>query len=260
MQQPFGISTEVFDVGTLRPFLELPQAVYGPVGIVGEGYTGVGFTGSFDLKGEWGLSYDVFGGGQSLAEFFPPEAVALGEDFEEATEVEKTRNMVGAHLVLTAPLEGLSVGGSLYTGQEFAAHHSRRTGLGLQAQYSTGPWSLRSEFAHESIRGDLRTTGFYGEAAYRIDGHLQIAAQYGRLTSELAEVPAPATPSLLHHEETAVGLNYWWNSDFVFKLSFHHVDGNRLASPDPAELADAVASGTLKPRTNLVAFGAQFSF
>src|SRR6202171_944996 len=27
---PFGISTEVHDVGTLRPFLALPQAVYAP--------------------------------------------------------------------------------------------------------------------------------------------------------------------------------------------------------------------------------------
>src|SRR6185295_6741622 len=76
--QPFGISAEVFDVGTLRPFLELPQAVYGPVGIVGESYTGVGLTGSLELKGGWSLSYDVFGGGQHLEELFPPEAVLRG--------------------------------------------------------------------------------------------------------------------------------------------------------------------------------------
>ena len=36
VKQPFGISTEVFAVGTLRPFTELPQAVYGPAGLVGE--------------------------------------------------------------------------------------------------------------------------------------------------------------------------------------------------------------------------------
>jgi hypothetical protein len=258
VQQPFGISTEVFEVGTLRPFVELPQAVYGPVGIVGESYTGVGLTGSFDLKGAWDLTYDVFGGGQHLKEFFPPEAVARGEDFVEITEIEKTRDMVGAHLVLATPLEGLSIGGSFYTGLESAV--TRRKGRGLQAEYLTGPWSLRSEYAHETVRDDVKATGFYGEAAYHIDPHWQIAAQYGRLTTELVGVPAPSAPSLLDHEETAVGLNYWWDHNFVFKLSFHRVDGNRLAGPDPRDLAEAVASGTLKEKTNLVLFGAQFSF
>jgi len=255
---PFGISTEVFDVGTLRPFLELPQAVYGPVGIVGESYTGVGLTGSFDLKGGWGLAYDVFGGGQQLEEFFPPEAVALGEDFDEITRVEKTRDMLGARLVLATPFEGLSAGGSFYTGIESAI--SRRSAFGLQAEYRTGPWSLRSEYVHEVVRDDIKATGFYGEAAYRIGPHWQVAAQHGRFTLELAGVAEPAAPSLLEHEETAMSLNYWWNHNFVFKLSFHHVDGNRLAGPDPSELAGAVASGRLEPTTNLVAFGAQFSF
>ncbi len=260
VQHAFGISTEVFHIGTLRPFLALPQAVYGPVGIVGESYTGVGLTGSLELKGGWGLTYDVFGGGQHLEEFVPPEAVALGEDVEEVTEIEKTRDMLGAHVVLAMPWAGLSVGGSFYTGREFAAHASRRTGLGLQAEYLTGPWSIRSEYAKQSIRDDFSVRGFYGEAAYRLDPHWQIAAQYDRLISKLAKVPSPAVPSLLEHEEAAAGLNYWWNHNFVFKLSFHHVDGNRLAGPDPKELAAAVAAGTLKPKTNLVAFGAQFSF
>ncbi len=178
VQHAFGISTEVFHIGTLRPFLALPQAVYGPVGIVGESYTGVGLTGSLELKGGWGLTYDVFGGGQHLEEFVPPEAVALGEDVEEVTEIEKTRDMLGAHVVLAMPWAGLSVGGSFYTGREFAAHASRRTGLGLQAEYLTGPWSIRSEYAKQSIRDDFSVRGFYGEAAYRLDPHWQIAAQY----------------------------------------------------------------------------------
>ena len=42
---PFGIWTEVFDVGTVRPFLDLPQGIYGPVGTVGERYQGIGFSG-----------------------------------------------------------------------------------------------------------------------------------------------------------------------------------------------------------------------
>lgn len=59
VNQPFGISTEVFDVGTLRPFQVLPQAFYGPVGLTSESYEGVGLTGSFPLLNSWHLSYDV---------------------------------------------------------------------------------------------------------------------------------------------------------------------------------------------------------
>ncbi len=135
VKQPFGISAEVFDVGTRRPFFELPQAVYGPIGLVGESYKGIGFTGSFDVQGGWGLAYDLYGGGQEHKEYVAPEA--------------------------------------------------------------------------------------------------------GRLTSDVLAVPEPAVPSLLDHKEVALGLNYWWTPNFVFKLSFHHVDGNRFAGPDPLELAQA---------------------
>jgi hypothetical protein len=40
VKQPFGIYTELFDVGTLRPLLDLPQGIYGPQGIVAEAYRG----------------------------------------------------------------------------------------------------------------------------------------------------------------------------------------------------------------------------
>jgi hypothetical protein len=255
---PFGISTEVFDVGTLRPFLALPQVVYGPAGILGEAYTGVGLTGFFELKGAWGLRYDAFGGGQHLEEFSAPEAVARGRDVEEATEPEITRDMVGGHLLVETPLRGLQFGGSFYTGRDTTSAH--RTGVGLQAEYEAGPWTIRSEYAHERVTDDLKLNALYGEVGYHLDSHWQAAAQYGRLSTDLAGLSSPKTSSLLRHEEIAAGLNYWWSPDFVFKLSFHHVDGNRFAGPDPRELAAAVAAGRLKEKTNLVLFGAQFSF
>ena len=256
--QPFGISAEVFDVGTLRPFLDLPQAVYGPTGLLGENYKGVGLTGSFALKGGWELMYDLYGGGQELDEYIPPEAVILGEEFTESIELERTRNMVGGRVVVETPVLGLRFGASAYTGDEIGS--LRRTGLGAQVEYLAGPWSVRSEYTRESVKDDLEAIGFYAEVAYRIDPHWQVAGQYGRLTSDVLPVPEPATPSLLDHEEVALGLNYWFAPHFVFKLSFHRVDGNRFAGPQPQELAEVAASGTLKQKTKLVLFGAQFSF
>ena len=187
VKQPFGISSEVFDVGTLRPFSELPQAVYGPVGLVGESYKGIGLTGRVDLKGHWDPTYDVYAGGQELEEYLPPEAVAEGEAFEDPIELERTDDMFDGRAVLATPVSGLTIGASAYTGKEVGS--LRRTGFGGQAEYLAGPW----------------------------------------------------------------------NSEFVFKLSYHHVDGNRFAGPVPEELADAAASGTLKEKTNLLLVSAQFS-
>jgi hypothetical protein len=258
VKQPFGISAEVFDVGTLRPFFELPQAIYGPIGLVGESYKGIGFTGYLDLKGGWGLTYDLYGGGQEHEEYVAPEAVVLGEEFSNGNTLERIRNLVGGRVVVETPVLGLRLGASAYTGDEVGSAHLH--GIAAQVEYLAGPWSARSEYAHEAVKDDLVVNAFYAEVAYHIDPHWQVAGQYGRLTSDVLAIPEPAAPSLLDHKEVALGLNYWWNPNFVFKLSFHRVDGNRFAGPDPLELAQAVASGTLKEKTNLVLFGAQFSF
>lgn len=258
VKQPFGISTEVFDVGTLRPFSELPQAVYGPVGLVGESYKGIGIAGAITFGQHWEVVYDVYGGGQELEEYLPPEAVAEGETFEDPIELERTKDIVGARAVVETPISGLRFGASAYTGNEVGSH--RRTGLGIQAEYLAGPWSIRSEYASETVKDDLDADGFYVEAAYHLDPHWQLAVQYDHLKSSLAAVPDPAAPSLLKHEEVALGLNYWWSSDFVFKLSYHNVDGNRFAGPPPTDLAESVTAGTLKTKTNMLLVSTQFSF
>jgi hypothetical protein len=98
------------------------------------------------------------------------------------------------------------------------------------------------------------------ELAYRIDSRRQVAGQHGHRTTELAAAPTPAAPSLLDDEEVAAGLNHWWHPNFVFKLSIHHVHGNRFAGPHPQDLLRAVTSSTLKDKTNLVLFGTQFTF
>src|SRR5262245_46553385 len=62
VKQPFGIYTELFDVGTVRPFVTLPQGIYGPSGFVAEGFDGLAVTGRLATRGAWALDYDVYGG------------------------------------------------------------------------------------------------------------------------------------------------------------------------------------------------------
>lgn len=260
IKQPFGISSEVFDVGTLRPFYELPQSLYGPSGILGEAYVGVGLTGSQAGEHGWGVAYDAYFGGQNLEEYLPPEAFLRGEAVGEsnAAEIERTRDLVGGRVVLETPVEGLRFGASGYTGHEIGSN--RRTGYGVHAEYLADGWLLRSEFAHETVADDVEGDAFYAEAAYHFNAHWQGALQYGRLTTSLSGVDASSTPSLREHKEFAVGLNCWVTPEFVLKLSYHRVDGNRFAGPSADVLADTIHSDALEPRTNLVLVGAQFTF
>jgi phosphate-selective porin O/P len=258
VNQPFGISTEVFDVGTLRPFLALPQAFYGPIGLNSEAYEGIGFTGSVPLSHSWDLSYDVYGGGTVFEEFVAPEAFLEGEPLV-VEERETTHNVIGGRIVVETPLAGLRFGASALTGTNVGSN-ARRSTTAAEVEYLTDTWSARTEYGHQTVGDEERTDGFYVEVAYRIDPRWQVAGQYGRLTSNLPEVVVTTGRSLLTHEELALGVNYWFHPAFVCKLAYHHVDGNRFAAPDLGDLADLVASGRLQTRTNLVAFGFQFSF
>jgi hypothetical protein len=257
VNQPFGLSTEVFDVGTLRPFLELPQAVYGPIGLTSESYEGVGFTGTVPLN-SWTLSYDLYGGALVFGEFVGPERFLEGEPLQDH-EHEITRNVIGGRLVFDTPLAGLRIGASALTGSN-AGSRRRRSVAAAQAEYFTDAWSVRTEYARETVQDEERINGFYAEVAYRIDPQWQVASQYGRLTSDLDEMVVTGASSLLDHEEIALGLNYWFHPSFVAKLAYHHVNGNRFAAPELEELAELVSSGGLRTKTNLVEFGVQFSF
>jgi hypothetical protein len=193
-------------------------------------------------------------------EFVMPKIFLRGGPVSEANEFElaSTRDVVGAHVVLETPVRGLGVGASGYTGTEIDADH--RKVFGLQAEYLHGAISLRGEYVHMTVPNDVTVNSAYLEAAYRLRDRWQAAVQYGRLTTDLSGADTSIAPSLLDHTEVAVGLNYWFSPQFVLKLSYHHVHGNRLAAPEPEDLVAQVRSGTLQTRTQLLQFGAQFSF
>jgi hypothetical protein len=262
VKHPFGIYAELQDVGTLRPFLDLPQGVYGPVGFMGESYKGVGITGNLS-RGAWTLGYDVYGGGYDKEKLFIPEGFYHGEVFEDeenTIELQSTRNVIGGRAVLRTPLPGLSVGSSAYIGILNEPAANRRTVVAAQLEYRRNAFSIQSEFAHEHQVEDEDASGFYIQAAYRLTSHWQVAGQYDYLKNVFVGVDPSAAPSLQYHKEGAFALNYWFSRSLVLKAEYHRVHGNRFALPDPDELADLVAAGELQTTTNLVQFGGQFSF
>jgi hypothetical protein len=262
VKHPFGLYTEVFTVGTLRPFLDLPQGLYGPAGFAGQAYRGVGITGTAEA-GAWTVSYDVFGGGIDLEKFAVPELFYLGEPLSEHSdqiELESTRNVVGGRVVLSTPVRGLSVGASSYTGLLNEEAGNRRSVIAGQLAYRSNRFTLESEVAYQIQVRDEAVTGGYVLVAYRLTPEWQVALQYDYLKNTFFELDPAAAPSLQHHKEGAVAVSYWISRALVLKAEYHRVSGNRLALPDPEEFVIDLAAGLLRTTTNLVQFGGQFSF
>jgi len=261
VKQPFGLFSEVVQVGTLRPFIALPQSVYGPSGMAPEAFLGAGLTGQAPLGARWNMQWDAYAGGQNLEEKHAAEEAALGKPvFAEEFVLRSRRNMVGGRALFETPIEGFRFGGAAYSAEELEGSR-HNTAIG-SIEYVRRPFEFRGELIHQSASGDLRSTGWYAEAAYRLDTHWQLAGQYDHYTVDLLEEPegTPGPASLREHREGILGVNYWVNPTCVFKVNYSRVDGNRFALPAEDAIAASIAAGTLRPKTNLIQFAVQFAF
>lgn len=257
VQQPIGIYAEIFDVGTLRPFVTLPQSIYGPVGVVAESYKGVGLTGYRQSAGGWGLSYDVYGGGLKVIEESPVKLL----EGEEEEEFDLIRDVIGGRVVVHAPGTDLSFGVSALQGTNENELESRNTSLGVQVQYLSDAWWIRSEAMKHEDEGEHEMTSAYVEIARFLTPHWQVAGRFDYLSTDPEEDEDDLPEEIFDHRETALGINYWFNPNFAVKLSVHQVKGNAFAFPgDLEELLDALDEGELDDETRLFAFGAAFTF
>jgi hypothetical protein len=264
VKQPFGIYTEVFDVGTLRPFIDLPQSVYGPIGFTGESYTGLGLTANKEL-GDWTVTYDAYVGGATLQKLVTPELYLRGntvpvQSVSDEVEQQSTRNVIGGRVVFQTPVRGLTFGGSSYTGILDEAAANRRTVVALQASYRSDRLTVESEAAHQDEVNDERANGGYLLAAYRVTPEWQVGAQYDVLTNRFAAVSSASAPSLEVHRDAAVVISRWFSRSLALKAEYHLVRGNRFALPLPSELASTIAANELHTTTHLVQLGAQYAY
>lgn len=260
VKAPFMLYTETYDVGTIRPFFFLPQGVYQE--LAAEAYKGVGITGLLLNKSGWELLYDLYGGTLSLH----PNLYLDIQSFVFNSVTPTVHDMLGGRLTLRTPFDGLTLGLSSYTGDvEFKTNlvnlSDGYTGIGMSVEYLSDHWWIRSEYLTQQESSKIGINVLYAEVAYTFTDHWQVAARYEFTDFEIPAIEALYPESFLEHQELVVGLNYWLNPNLVFKLSYHVVEGNRFASPEMLE--DFLASyqrGHFDERTNLIVFGAQFSF
>jgi len=273
VKHPYGLYAEVFDVGTVRPFFFLPQSIYGPQGFTAKAYNGLGVTGTRYGAGDWGVQYDVYGGQIQGELAFPGPlsanpAEALEGEVENNFEI---NDLLGLRINLLTPVEGLLFGVSAYSGDERFPDGSEanvefdRDVYGGHVEYIGSRLWVRTEFAHFEEGDRFEEDGAYLELAYKLTEHWQLAARYDEWDAEIPGIDTANFPDffqqILEHQETALGLNYWFNPSFVVKLSYHLIEGNRFAFPDdPQVIQQSIFTNDLEDETDLLVFGAQFSF
>ena len=263
VKHPYGIYTEVFDVGTIRPFFWLPQSVYGPSGAVAESYRGVGITGSVFAPGSWRFEYDLYGGEMGLetpnfAAVFAAATETSGDEESEELEEVGLRDLIGGRLTATVPGWDVRLGLSAYVGREEEGPGEQHSALGAHVEYLSDVWSLRSEYVFLRESPTVDATAAYLELARRLGSSWQIAGRADHSDTRLDGIDTGEAAALLDHLDITAGLNYWFDSDFVVKLSASRVDGNRFSRPE--DLSAAIEGGGLNRLTRLVSLGVQFAF
>ncbi|GAK58843.1 hypothetical protein U27_05818 [Candidatus Vecturithrix granuli] len=262
VKAPFLLFTEVYDVGTIRPFFALPQAIYQQM--AAEAYKGVGLTGSLFPKEGWELQYDLYGGKLSLQ----PNPVINTQTFEFISVTPEANDLVGGRLSLQTPLTGFNIAMSAFTANFELSNlgpslNDRYVLMGPSLEYWSDRWRIRSEYVTQASSSKVSFDSVYVEAAYQVTEHWQMAARYEYANFETTAPPeTQALPSSVYeHQETALGLNYWFNPNLVFKLSYHIVEGNRFAFPDDIQTyLQRIQTGGFDETTHLVLIGTQFSF
>jgi len=123
----------------------------------------------------------------------------------------------------------------------------------------SGPWSVRSEVTSHDDKQTLETESGYVELARVLGEKWQLAGRFDTIEVKANEEDLPdGARSVRQHEDLAFSLNYWFATNFVLKLGFHRVDGNLIAHP--TDLFEEIDENSLDTSTDLITFGAQFSF
>ena len=131
--------------------------------------------------------------------------------------------------------------------------------LSAWAEYIYRFLTIRSEYAQGKMSG-TKGQSFYVETAVKFLKYWEIACRYDQLNFfkvDAGDIDSNIAPSIRKHEEWAATLNYWFNYNFVIKLSYHYVEGNYYALPET--LNDVFENG-FDEETHLIVLGTQFSF
>jgi len=290
---PLGFFGEIFDVGILRPFNELPTGMYGASGFIPENFRGA----SLEIEGRadsgWGVRATLFGGFMShevdtsfgLAYTDPatlvpdPDAMdAMGEAEMQSFEVEEEIPRIGgATIALLTSVPGLELrvggyGGSIPAGEGGQGGHGGHAGHGdsspkdlMHLVASTGveylgdALEVRAEYLYHSHGEDMIVHTAYGMVGYRVTDSIQLAALGDWLLLDI-DATAHGPDSMRKHLDLGIGVNYWFTREFAVKTAYHFIKGNRFSKPGEDDLVETVSMGELDDETHYLEIGTSFGF
>jgi len=284
-RMPFevGLYTPVFDVGTLRPFAELPQAFYGPVGTVPKNYNGGSVSANVELDSGWSLRFTAFAGDATM-----PLDPALVESFNlirniilapelKAESATDYNLLVGGVLNVWTPIPGmqLQVSGYVVPPNMDEVFGELNYVLTASFGYLGDNLETHAEYAYRHTDNFADIHAVYGEAAYRFFESWQVALRVDYLDFGLyAQTPTIGTvlaqlDDYSRHVSFGGGLNYWFTRDFVVKLSYqfilfnhfaHPVDQNAGSGMAPPWFDGSTLSFDVANKTHYLSFASSFSF
>ena len=272
-RNPLGLYTEIYKVGTLRPFYLLPNSYYR---FAPESYLGVGLNRVQELGANWELEVDALAGQMDFERVDSDMIVGVDPEtgqpqFASVSVTTRGRDVFGGGLLLRMPVKGLELGISAYSMRLYGGLTGgpmerltdangatpRENAFAGSVEYVTDKVSLRAEAIFTN--GIEKDQAAYVEAAYKVTPHWQLAGTYQYLN---LKEPPPINPSLASLQKSGTwgaALNFWLNPQLVFKLDYYYVSDNRAARP-AADAINLALAGQLEKKTNVFVGGVNFSF
>jgi hypothetical protein len=225
---PSGIFNDVRYVGTLLPFYRAPFSVYGEGAYVSETIDGVVAQHTFRLGESWSLATDAYAGDFGLLEF--RTAVDANGTASYNGAAMESKNVLGAQLWLTTPIEGLRFGyggrrkddyGGLF--ESWRAADRLMTDMTASVDATFEHWQVRAERNHvHGASVDVRSEYVQAGISPRHWLSINVQSEFRRI--DAAEPPNPMM-RIDSNRDDAVGVNFALNPSAVLKFEQHRTKG-----------------------------------
>ncbi|MGH1366615.1 MAG: hypothetical protein ACRBF0_23850 [Calditrichia bacterium] len=233
MLRPFGIYSEISDVGVLLPFYQATYPLYFEGNFTSKTYNGVALSHEIEFWDDWNFHVDIFAGEYQFNEWYIFKNPLSGEREELVGEV-KVRNSIGLWTWLNTSIEGFRIGvggnqadfreGIQYVQNGLIGHEK------VQIWHSSidltrARWFLRSEQSYIYMyTNDFDGFGSTTQLSFEPIEAVRLNCQYEFLNIRNAPVASAsgATRSDFdYHRDAAIGISYNKQNKFTLKLETH---------------------------------------
>ncbi|MCA9732484.1 MAG: hypothetical protein H6696_12870 [Deferribacteres bacterium] len=231
IQLPWGIYSEIRDVGILLPFYQVPYGTYQDGNYVSEAVDGISFWYSFNRFSSWEYTIEAYAGQWTWVEWINTLNPMTNEGFT-LTETAKIENAFGAQNWLYTPMDGLRLGFGVYHGNASGGIHFTKNGVLGETSLTVFNFSLDATFPGSFVRVEtgkyflhlrkISSSNLSAQIGKNLFSNFSVCGQYGffkflKIPSYIYNSPDEVT----YFNESAVSLKYSMTNNTVLKLESH---------------------------------------